>query len=230
MKKIIILSVLLVSTFTFAQKLNAYKYAIVPEKFSFQTENNQYNFNDLVKSAMRRYGFDPYFPTEELPIDASNANKLFVDLIESNSMVYTKLNLVFRDYRNNIVFTTQDGKSKDKDFAIAYNEAFRETVKSVELMNHHYSEIVDVADNEIIYTINEIDKVSVYEARPIKNGFDLSIKDQFNFILKTTSKKDIFIAIKNQISGICLKTDNNWTFEYYKNDVLVQEKINILFK
>ena len=231
MNKQLLIAILLLSFSSFAQKLNAYKYAIVPEKFSFQTENNQYNFNELVKSAMRRYGFDPYYNTEELPAEATDSNKLFVDVVESGNIIYTKLNIILKDYRNNIVFMTQDGKSKEKDFAAAYNEAFRETVKSVELMNHHYSDTAIVETDEAVIdnkSIQEADKTIFYSAKVIKNGFDLSSKNE-SFILKNTSRKDVYQAVRNKINGTVSKSGDTWIFEYYKNDELIEEQVNIKF-
>lgn len=233
MKNYFILSILFLSTLSFGQKLNAYKYAIVPEKFAFQTENNQYNFNELVKSAMRRYGFEPFYNSEELPVDVTDTNKLYVDLIDGGNLIYTKLNLVFKDYRNNIIFSTQDGKSKEKEVAAAYNEAFRETVKSVELMNHHYSENIDEENFDANADKNlkiENDKISSFTAVTIKNGYDLSVKNQTSFVLKSTSKTDVYLATKDQITGLVYKTDSKWFFEYYKKDELIQEKIEITFK
>ena len=225
MKNHLILSLLFLSGLTSGQKLNAYKYAIVPEKFSFQTENNQYNFNELVKAAMRRYGFDPYYNTEELPADVTDANKLYVDVLESGNIIYTKLNIVMKDYRNNIVFMTQDGKSKEKQVEVAYNEAFRETVKSVELMNHHYTEKTTVENDEPSIdskVVIEEDKLIIYIAKQVKNGYDLSTQDQV-FLLKNTSKKDIYQAIKNKINGTVFKQGDKWIFEFYKDEELIQQ-------
>ena len=232
MKKLILIFIVIISVKSFSQKLNAYKYAVVPEKFSFQTENNQYNFNELVKAAMRRYGFDPYYNTEELPADVTDANKLYVDVVESGNIIYTKLNIVLKDYRNNIVFMTQDGKSKEKQVEVAYNEALRETVKSVELMNHHYTENTIVENNEPSIdnkVVIEEDKLIIYIAKQVKNGYDLSTQDQV-FLLKNTSKKDMYQAVKNKINGTVFKQGDKWIFEFYRDEELIQQEINIKFQ
>ena len=231
MKKYYIIILILNLNFAFAQKLNQYKYAVVPDKFAFQKDAEENNFPDLVKAAMRRYGFDPYSVGEELPADATDSNKVFVDVVESTTMIYTKLNLVLKNNFGAVVFMTQDGKSKEKEYAAAYNEAFRETVKSIELMNHHYSENVEIITDEAIDVLNEKpEKVIVsYISKPSKNGFELLVNDKIEMTLKNTSKKDYYIANRNSISGIVFKIKEDWFFEYYRDQDLVREKIIITF-
>jgi hypothetical protein len=45
--------------------------------------------------------------------------------------------------------------------------------------------------------------------------------------LFNTSIKDIFIAEKGIITGILIKKDNVWFFEYYQNDQLISEKVAV---
>ncbi len=231
MKKIIFLVVFLVSNLTFSQILNQYKYAIVPEKYSFQKSKNDYNLNELTKAAMRKYGFEPYFETEILPKDISNENKFYVDVLENSSIIYTKLTIVLRDYTNNVLFRSAEGKSKEKDFAEAYEECFRQAIKSfdqanfIQKMNSQFpvkADVVKMPDNK--------PKPSFYIAKIINNGYDLSVENQFKFILKNSSKKEIFIATKNFVTGLVMKIDDEWFFEYYINENLVLEKINIVFQ
>ena len=56
MKKIAFLF-LLITSLSFSQNLNDYKYALVPSKFSFLRETNQYNLNVMTKLFMEKYGF-----------------------------------------------------------------------------------------------------------------------------------------------------------------------------
>lgn len=229
MKKYLLIIVFLSSGTLFSQKLNAYKYAIIPEKFSFQNKANQFNFNNLVKAAFTKYGFESYFETSLLPDDVTNKNKVIVDVIENGSMLYTKFKIVIKDYRNNILFTSLEGKSKDKEYEVAYDEAFREAAKSLASLNHSYQ---IQSENEIVQELKvEIDKTNTNNlfAKPIKNGYNLTFNDVTIFEMLNTSKKDIYLAKKGTIYGIIVKIEDNWFFEYYKNEELVLEKINLSF-
>jgi hypothetical protein len=235
MKKIIFLLVFTISNLTLSQSLNRYKYAIVPEKYSFQKNKNDYNLNELTKAAMRKYGFEPYFETEILPKDISNENKVYVDVLEKSSMIYTKLIVVLRDYTNNVLFRSADGKSKEKEFSEAYEECFRQAMQSFDILKHQYLPN-QIADIDVKTSENQnINSVLIpYSANKIANGFKLLNGDQgFKFVIYETSNPNIFIVNtpdeKNQIGVLIHKQNDSYSFEYYTNGKLNKEIINILF-
>lgn len=235
MKKIIFLLTLVISNLTFSQVLNQYKYAIVPEKYSFQKNKNDYNFNELTKAAMRKYGFEPYFETEILPKDISNDNKIYVDVLDNSSMIYTKLIVVLRDYTNNVLFRSAEGKSKEKDYSESYEECFRQAMKSFDVLKHQYipNQVVDIevktSENQNVNFV-----LITYNAIKIPNGFKLFNGDQVvKFLIYETSNPNIFIVNstdeKNQIGVLIHKKNDSYSFEYYLNGKLNKEIINMLF-
>lgn len=44
-----------------------------------------------------------------------------------------------------------------------------------------------------------------------------------------TSNPASYMAVKGSIQGVLVSKDNQWFFEYYQNDILVSEKINVKF-
>lgn len=235
MKKIIFLIALVFSSFAFSQTLNQYKYAIVPEKYSFQKNKNDYNLNELTKAAMRKYGFEPYFETEILPKDISNDNKVYVDVLENSSMIYTKLIVVLRDYTNNVLFRSTEGTSKEKEFSEAYEECFRQAMKSFDILKHQYNSN-QVVDIEVKVSENQnINSVLIpYNANKIANGYNLFHRKQgLKFVIYETTNPNIFIVNtpdkKNQIGVLIHKQNDSYSFEYYTNGKLNKEIINILF-
>ncbi len=235
MKKIIILSLFFISNLIYSQILNQYKYALVPEKFDFLSEKNQYQLNDLTKAAMRKYGFEPYFETEILPKDISNENKVYVDVLENSTMIYTKLSVVLRDYTNNVLFRSAEGKSKEKDFSEAYEECFRQAMKSFDILKHQYNptQINDIEVESIEYqNINSV--LTPYKADKISNGFKLFDGNQIlRFIIYETSNPNVFIlnttGCKRQTGVLIRKQDDTFSLEYYSDGKLVTEVLNILF-
>ena len=59
MKKIVLLFVIFTFTFSVAQE--NYKYVIVPKKFSFFSEENEFNTNLITKAFFEKEGFVVYY-------------------------------------------------------------------------------------------------------------------------------------------------------------------------
>jgi hypothetical protein len=113
--------------------INNYKYVVVPEKFSFLKENDQYLLNSLTKALLQDKGFTVYFDNAELPAEVANnkCRALSADLLEKNGMFTTSLTLLLKDCQGNIVFKSKEGKSREKEYKVAYNMALRDAFTSV---------------------------------------------------------------------------------------------------
>ena len=134
MKKIV-LALLLLSSFSgFAQNaLNHYKYVIVPEKFSFLKQKDQYSINSLAKGLLDYKGFKAYFDNNELPAEVANnrCGALSADVLANNGMFTTGLTIVLKDCKGNIVFKSKEGKSREKEYKDAYDFALRDAFTSL---------------------------------------------------------------------------------------------------
>ena len=78
MKKITILLFLLsvsLSAFSQTEKLNAYKYIIVADKFEFVKTVDQYQTSSLTKFLLKKNGFDVFLSNEDLPKDLDTAEE-----------------------------------------------------------------------------------------------------------------------------------------------------------
>jgi hypothetical protein len=144
--KYLILSVLFLfgaGTFFQAQaqeeKLSAFDYVVVPERFDFQYERDQYQFNSLLKFLLNKHGFHAYFP-DELP-DVSRCDGLYADIEQISGFVWTELNIRFVDCDGILFYQTKTGRSKLKDYAKAYNEALRMAFESIEILGVRQGEL-----------------------------------------------------------------------------------------
>ena len=231
MKKYIILIVVLASSLGFSQTINDYKYAIVPSKFAFLKEKDQYRLNTLTKLLMEKYGFVTFFDTDILPSEVaeSNCNKVFVEVQNNGNMFKTKISVVLKDCKNLVLFTSADGKSQEKEYQISYNQALREAFNSFDALHYkyNYSDDVSIISN----TINDsnLSQIALF-AQPIENGFQL-IDSTPKVIMKIykTSSPICFIANKNNIQGVLISKDNQWFFEYFNISKLVSEKVEVKF-
>ena len=45
----------------------------------------------------------------------------------------------------------------------------------------------------------------------------------------STSNPTMYTAIKENVTGVLISKDNQWFFEYYQDEKLISEKINVKF-
>src|SRR5690606_37434009 len=65
MKKVLVLLCSIFSLSSFGQDLSNYSYVVVPEKFSFLKEADQYQLNSLTKFLFEKNGFEAFIEGEE---------------------------------------------------------------------------------------------------------------------------------------------------------------------
>jgi hypothetical protein len=131
MKKIFLLLVLFIYSFSFAQ--DNYKYVIVPKKFDFFKEENKYNLNAITKSFFENEGFTVIYDTEEFPSElaANRCSGLYLNVLEKSNMLYTKIIFEIKDCKNKTILTSKQGESRDKEYEKAYKESFRAALVSM---------------------------------------------------------------------------------------------------
>ncbi|MBL0012964.1 MAG: hypothetical protein IPP30_04165 [Flavobacterium sp.] len=241
MKKYFVLLLLCVNVAIGQTTINQYKYVIVPAQFNFLKEKDQYRLNTLTKLLLEKYGFTSFFDTEELPagIINSNCDKLYADVISTGNFTRTKLQVILKDCRKNMVYESIIGASKEKEYKVAYTQALRAAFQSFDTLQYHYSpepnngqiqKKEESTNNTVIRTETFDEKVEVLYAQPIANGFQLvdSIPKVVMKIFKT-SNPNTFSAVKGNSQGVLLLKDDQWFFEYYEEEKLISEKINVKF-
>ena len=249
MKKYILLFLLLTSGVISAQSnVNDYQYVIVPTKFDFLSGENTYRLNTITKFHLTKMGFKVFYSNEQLPREIINdrCDKLYADLEKRPSLLQTKLILVLKDCQNNVVYQSEEGKSRAKNLSIAFPEALDKAFLSFSQLGYAYngkvlkSNVTRVAPNEPIVreaipeapvSSVKIDENAAYLfAQPIANGYQLVDKTP-KIVLKIykTSQPDYFTAQGDGINGALLKKNGEWILEYYKNDQPVSEKLLIKF-
>ena len=249
MKKFLLFLCMSLPLFGSAQSVNDYKYVMVPSQFKFQNSVNQYGLNFITKGLLQKYGFEVFLDTDPIPEDILNynCNKLYADVIENNNLTNTKLTIVLKDCKNNILFKSAEGKSRDKDWKMGYNMALRDAFRSFDNLSYNYNGSVTAIQSEVIKTTNDgttITKeiitpsqtqiVSTYRqtlyAQPSENGYQL-VDSTPKVVLRIfkTSSKEIFIVENGQKSGTLYRNNDAWIFEYYDNGKLISENLSIKF-
>ncbi len=239
MKKSIVFLTLLLSGIMMSQSLNAYKNALVESKFKFQKSPNQYNLNILTKLYFQKIGMQSFLDSDILPTEVANenCNKIYVSAEESNNLFTTKIKIIIKDCQNKILFTSDEGMSREKNYETAYNQAFRMALTSVERLKYKYDEKKQETETEksrgqidepvSTITKKDIGKPRFLSTKSIHGGYQLLVENEILFEIYSTSKKDVYLALdktKNR-NGILVKDNNRWLFEYFENQKLVVEFI-----
>ena len=108
-------------TSVFSQSsLNKYKYIIVPHKFDFLKEKDQYQLNALTQFLFNKYGFEAIMEGTAYPEDLIRNRCLALksDVNKDSSMFKTKLTVELYDCNDKLVFTSSIGESREKEFKL----------------------------------------------------------------------------------------------------------------
>lgn len=123
-------------------QLNEYKYIIIPKNFKGFKDENQYKTSTLLKYLFTNKGFETYYE-DDLPSDL-NTNRclgLLAQLDHTTSMFVTKASIVLEDCNSNKVYTSLEGRSKEKDYTSSYKEAIEMAFKSISSLNYKYNPV-----------------------------------------------------------------------------------------
>lgn len=239
----------LTSVIGFSQSVNDYKAVIVPLKYDFLKTENQYRLSTMTKANLLKAGFQAFYANEELPTGfADRCDLLYADVKKDNGFLVTKLFIEFKDCYGKVVFTSEIGKSKEKEYEKAYRESLDMAFVSINALHYKYSgksanmtkavasSIPAAAQTAVAATaivsapVADMTDPNLLYAQPTENGYQLIDKTpKVVMKLLKTSRPDSFIAIKDGIQGSLNAKDNQWFFEYYKNDQLVSEKVVVKF-
>jgi hypothetical protein len=244
MKRYVLVLFSFLSFSGYSQKaINNYKYVVVPEKFNFLKQNDQYSVNSLTKALLKDKGFTVYFDNNELPSEVANnkCSTLSADVLEKSGMFTTSLTLLLKDCKGNIVFKSKEGKSREKEYKTAYSEALRDAFTSLDKVSYTDTGRTSAPVQPMITTTASEAPVKstaavtnqpagTLYAQPIANGYQLiDTTPKIVLTLLKTSAENYFIASSAAANGIVLKKNEDWIFEYYKDGKLISEKLPIKF-
>ena len=153
--KYILLTVLVLSSGIIIgqRSLNEYKYVTVPNKFDFLKSDDQYQLNSLTKFLFKKEGFKTLFGGDVRPEELIKSSCLGLTTKVKNisGLLNTKLVIELLNCRNETVFTSIEGRSKEKDYKKGYHEALRNAFKSITQLNYSYEPVkmLDVPETQV---------------------------------------------------------------------------------
>jgi hypothetical protein len=229
--------------------LNNYKYVIVPAKFSFSKEENQYGLNTLAKLLLQEKGFSAFVANEDMPseIVANKCNALNAEVTERKGLFATRLTLTLKDCQGNVIYKSKEGNSREKEYQPAYELALRDAFSSLNDIAYKYDgtsfsqpqQVVTPASSSsapastpasVPATPSVTESTGVLYAQATPNGYQLiDTTPKKVLTLFKTSVQDFYIAADGAATGVVFKKGEEWLYEYYKDNKLVSLKLQIKF-
>ncbi|HJT75363.1 MAG TPA: hypothetical protein VJ720_15110 [Chitinophaga sp.] len=235
--------------------INNYKYVLVPERFEFSKEDDQYGLNTVAKLLLEEKGFTAFVGNSGLPpeVATNKCNALKAEVTQKKGLFSTNLTLLLKDCQDNIIFKSKEGKSREKEFPIAYNLALRDAFSSLNDVQYKYDGTIAAqatapatatattpvpasapAPAPAQVPVTPPASVTIPEstlyAQTTPTGYQLiDTTPKKVLTLFKTSAQDYFIAENETTNGIVFKKDGEWFLEYYKDSKLVSQKLQVKF-
>ena len=201
-KIILVVLVLFIGLSALAQNsINDYKYVVVPLQFDFLKGKDKYRTSTLTRHLFKKEGFEVFFDEEELPEELfkDRCLALYADVIKTSKIFKNTVQIELKDCYGNLVFLSQEGSTKIKEYKDAFPVAIKEAFKSIEALNYTYNPNSKVASNT--YTVGKkdnlqkdkeaVDKAEAEVKRLKKEVEDLKKeKEIVNKATKSVTKKD----------------------------------------
>jgi hypothetical protein len=248
MKSKFLFLLLIVSSYGFSQSINDYVAVIVPTKYQFLKSENQYRLNTITKFNLKKAGFEAFYTNETITKEYNDrCSLLYVDVNEEKGFLVTKLYVTFKDCYGTVIYKSEVGKSREKEFEVSYVEALNNAFISVYALHYKYNGTAVNSQKVVIVSpvitpaaatavaVNipsnaDSNEVNMLFAQPIKNGYQL-VDNTPKVVMKVykTTNPAIYSATKGTIQGVLISKDNQWFFEYYEKETLMSEKIAVKF-
>lgn len=205
---LLLLVLLLVPKKAISQDLNDYKYVIVPDKYDLFEEADKYQLNSLTEFLFEKYGFTAIYAGEDLPMDyVNNPCSAVTANLQSDSGTFsfvTKVVVVLKNCRQEVVFKSKEGRSRLKKYKFAYQESLRDAFSSIKALNYSYSEpdaktvVSAVEKNNLNPNKKGIKQQRIFEY----NGNEYIVQQQGNgMVLKKRGTAEPFAFLNETSKG-----------------------------
>jgi len=211
MKKVILALSIILGCLTFSNaqsNLNDYKYVIVPNKFDFLKEADKYQLNSLTKFLFNKYGFSALMENENYPEDLAKNVCLGLrsKVISESGLFKTKLKFELKNCKGEILYISEVGETKEKDYAKAYNLALRDAFNSFETVNYSYKPNKNVVSEE-----SKSDTETSQEIEKLKEEIKV-LKEEQTMVIEPISiaKEEVKVVVEEtKDESVNLVTDAN---------------------
>ncbi|MBQ0786298.1 MAG: hypothetical protein KBT69_02290, partial [Oceanihabitans sp.] len=208
--KIVFLFITAVFTWNMAKaqtSINDYKYVTVPTTFDFFTKPDQYRLNTLTKVLLEKYGLIALMEDEMLPDEAISNNCLVLkaDVLSDTGAFWSKLKVQLKNCKNQIVFITETGQSREKNNQVSYTLALRQAFRSFDSITYQYKE------NPLILAYAKVDsQKSDTEIKKLKEEIKTLKEEKKQAVISTLKEENAITEVieEETVSQMGVKEDN----------------------
>ena len=238
---ILVLFLTIVNLFVFGQekKVNNYKFIVVPDRFDFLKQKDEYKTSSLTKFLLKKNGFTVFLNSEQYPKDLIDnpCSGLKALVLDKSSMFKVKVIIELRDCSNRLLYTSKEGVSKLKEFKKGFQEAIRNAHASMNDVVYEPFLLETIGkDKKEIVTVNpvlvkEVKEVKLEVELPGINNIEeaAQVSPTNNIALDSTlyaqPKENGFqlINLKPQVVFVILNTSVKGVF-------VIKDKNGLLYK
>ena len=125
---------------TSQNELDPYKYIIVPKQYDFLKKENQYRVNSYTKYLFVQEGYQAFYQGDAYPDDllSNPCLGLTAYVMDESSAFTTKIFLVLKNCRGEVVLQTIEGKSKIKQYDKTYIDALKKCFVTIKELDYNY--------------------------------------------------------------------------------------------
>ena len=251
MKNIILVVFLIMSNFfVFGQvkKVNNYKFIVVPDRFDFLKQKDEYKTSSLTKFLLKKNGFTVVLNSEQYPKDLIDnpCSGLKALVLDKSSVFKVKVVIELRDCSNRLLYTSEEGVSRLKEFKKGFQEAIRKAHASMNNIAYEpfLLETIRKDKKEIVI----VDPVLVKEGKEIKLKSEIPAINNIQkavlvvpinnivlassvlyaqpvengFQLINSKPTVVFVILKTKVKGVFILKDKNGVL-YKKEGVWIAE-------
>jgi hypothetical protein len=251
MKNIILVVFLIMSNFfVFGQvkKVNNYKFIVVPDRFDFLKQKDEYKTSSLTKFLLKKNGFTVVLNSEQYPKDLIDnpCSGLKALVLDKSSVFKVKVVIELRDCSNRLLYTSEEGVSRLKEFKKGFQEAIRKAHASMNNIAYEpfLLETISTDKKEIVI----VDPVLVKEGKEIKLKSEIPAINNIQkavlvvpinnivlassvlyaqpvengFQLINSKPTVVFVILKTKVKGVFILKDKNGVL-YKKEGVWIAE-------
>ncbi len=224
------------SIFGQKEKINSYKYLIVPDKFEFLKSTDQYQTSSLTKFLLKKKGFNVFLSNENLPQELikNRCLALIATVIDNSNMFTFKSKIEIKDCNGNILYASKIGKSKEKNYKKGHHESIRRAFDTMGDLEYNYkpNKVVvsnaEIVKNEITKPIKKVipdvkEITLIKENVPVKKNIISKEVSELNTNLETlyaqakengyqlvnTTPSIVFQILKTKVKHVFIIKDKN---------------------
>ena len=185
------------------ENLNKYKYILVPKQYEFQKRPDSYQINSLHKFLFEKAGFETLFTDDAYPDDLVKERCLGLTskIVSNPSMFKTRFTVELYDCYNKLVYTSNEGTSKIKDYKKAYNETLRKAMAELIEMGYEYDPglttdvVAEKAVEETVEATEVIAAEKLVPAKKVEEEVKKEVVEETKPVVEEAAKVAVPVAV-----------------------------------